>query len=170
MNYGYIVLVHTTRRILIGFSLLEIPKVAKPVILEGTPGIARLRTFLGRHVASKRSYRTAKGSIWPFFQRLRCQLCTQVRSSHPELWAAEAQSHTTQQSTSTNPEYNQSWRKRTSRPLSRLKLLKFLLQAEDKRFYCQRCFYMNSWISRAFPRARARKATFTVLFGVLEVT
>ena len=78
-NYGYIVLVHTTRRILIGFSLLEIPKVAKPVILEGTPGIATLRTFLGRHVASKRSYRTAKGSIWPFFQRLRCQLYTRVR-------------------------------------------------------------------------------------------
>jgi hypothetical protein len=91
-------------------------------------------------------------------------------SSYPELWAAEAHSHTTQQSTSTNPEYNQSWRKRTSRPLSRLKLLKFLLQAEDESFYCQRCFYMNSWISRAFPRARARKATFTVLFGVLEVT
>jgi hypothetical protein len=60
-----------------------------------------------------------------------------TREFVPELWAAEAHSHTTQQSSVKNPEYNQSWRKRTSRTLSRLKLLKFLLQEEDERFYAK---------------------------------
>ncbi len=76
---------NTTRRMLIGFPPLEIPKVAKPVILGGTPGFARLRRSLVPTPPAEVLQNCKWKHLAVFFN---VRVANPTREFVPELWAA----------------------------------------------------------------------------------